>query len=566
MRKRYPLKFLDAYTKEDKDIFFGREEEENLLYEMIFQTDLLLVYGASGTGKTSLIQCGLSKKFQSHDRLALTVRRKNNLNDSLKKCLEIAGGKINKIEEDLEWLYEDWTRNRNSNKAPSNSSELASQFKALYLKHFKPIHLIFDQFEELYILGSKSEQELFISTVKKILLVKQPVKIIISIREEYLGYLYEFEKQVPELMSKRLRVEAMNLEKVKSVIRKIASYPNGNIHLKKGEEEDIAILIYGKTRGEDKSKSVQLPYLQVFLDRLYLQITNDKSRQKEATFSLSALNEMGDIGDVLRDFLDDRVRSIARKLQLNEENIWKILSPFVTLEGTKEPLSEEQLNDRLKSISPTIIKNTLGAFVEDRVLRFAENEQLYEIAHDSLAKQIKAKRSEEDIALLEVIRLIRTQTQLNPEARDFFSDRHLLFIEPHLNKLNLKKEEITWIKKSQAFRKKESERKEKEIRKTRTQLRIVRFLLIGFVLLSILAIYFGRQANKEKSSAQQSLKNAYQSDINRFDLEIKNAERKIATYKQNNANVDVIELEQTKIDSLEIKIQRLNEEIKTLNR
>ncbi|MFN0215047.1 MAG: ATP-binding protein, partial [Saprospiraceae bacterium] len=94
MQKRYPFKFLDAYTREDSDIFFGREQEVNELYEMAFQTDLLLVFGASGTGKTSLIQCGLASKFQSHDWLALNIRRGSNLNMSFEKALREAGGGV----------------------------------------------------------------------------------------------------------------------------------------------------------------------------------------------------------------------------------------------------------------------------------------------------------------------------------------------------------------------------------------------------------------------------------------------------------------------------------------
>jgi len=92
MQKKYPFKFLDAYTREDADIFFGREAEVDALYEMVFQTDLLLVYGASGTGKTSLIQCGLASKFQSHDWLALNIRRGSDLNEALEKALVQAGG------------------------------------------------------------------------------------------------------------------------------------------------------------------------------------------------------------------------------------------------------------------------------------------------------------------------------------------------------------------------------------------------------------------------------------------------------------------------------------------
>ena len=46
-----PFKFLDSYTKEDKDIFFGREQEIEELYQKVFENKTLLVYGVSGIGK-----------------------------------------------------------------------------------------------------------------------------------------------------------------------------------------------------------------------------------------------------------------------------------------------------------------------------------------------------------------------------------------------------------------------------------------------------------------------------------------------------------------------------------
>jgi energy-coupling factor transporter ATP-binding protein EcfA2 len=105
--KRYPFKFLDAYTRDDRDIFFGREEEVETLYQMVFQTDLLLVYGASGTGKTSLIMCGLAGRFKPYEWLALFVRRGNNINESLQKALDDAGGNAEALRSGrLDWLDE----------------------------------------------------------------------------------------------------------------------------------------------------------------------------------------------------------------------------------------------------------------------------------------------------------------------------------------------------------------------------------------------------------------------------------------------------------------------------
>ena len=65
-----PFKFLDSYTREDKEIFFGRDREIEEMYQKVFEGKILLVYGISGTGKTSLINCGLANKFEDSDWLS----------------------------------------------------------------------------------------------------------------------------------------------------------------------------------------------------------------------------------------------------------------------------------------------------------------------------------------------------------------------------------------------------------------------------------------------------------------------------------------------------------------
>ncbi|RMG17674.1 MAG: ATP-binding protein, partial [Bacteroidetes bacterium] len=303
---RYPFKFLSAYNSEDTDIFFGRDEEVEQLYQMVFQSDLLLVYGGSGTGKSSLISCGLASRFEPHDWLALTIRRGRNINESLRSKLasmvkqEVPAGM------DLSWLDE--------TEEAEAGSELSQQIQTLYRQYFRPIYLIFDQFEELYILGSAEEQARFIDTVKEILGMEQPVKLIIIIREEYLGHLFEFERAVPQLMRKKLRVEPMNLDKVRQVIVGATSHEHSNIRLRQGEEEAVVEGIFTKVKGEGKQLTIQLPYLQVFLDKLYMQITGDEQRQAEAVFNTKALEEIGDMGDVLRDFLQEQALRIQQQL------------------------------------------------------------------------------------------------------------------------------------------------------------------------------------------------------------------------------------------------------------
>ncbi len=585
MKKRYPFKFPDAYTLEDTDIFFGRKEEIDSLYNMVFQADLLLVYGASGTGKTSLIQCGLAGKFQSHDWYPLWIRRGKNLNRSIDRILEEYAVSEQEEKENLDWLDEDFTvESTTQDVVESSSSPLVRQFRAMYREHFKPIYLIFDQFEELYTLGNKQEQREFIETVKEILKLEQPIKIILSIREEYLGYLYEFEKEVPELLRKKLRVEPMNLDKVKAVIKGVDKLKQSNVHLKKGQEDAFSEEVFSKIRGEEKTLNIQLPYLQVFLDKLYMQLTKDQERQSEAFFTVESLHDMGNIGDVLRDFLDEQVKSIRNKLapshsnQLKEETIWSILSPFATLEGTKAPTTLPTLQEQLKPVfqnqkpalnNPnTLIKETVESFVNSRILRYSEEEELYELAHDSLAKRIAEKRSDEEIALLEIRRLVKSQASLKDEAREFFSEKQLNVIEPYREKLELSTKEKALIEES--YRQVETE-KRKNRRRRQLLFGGMAFALVILSLLSLwalqqqkIAVEAQTQAVEAQNAAEEKLIEAYQADINRHEGEIRASDRNLNLFEKFKADDDVIDLEQRKIDSLRLRIKRLKGQIDRL--
>src|SRR6185436_611547 len=172
-----------------------------------------------------------------------------------------------------------------------------------------------------------------------------------------------------------------------------------------------------------------------------------------ALIELGVLNRIGDIGDVLRNFLEEQVAGISQKLSRDNKNvtpeiIWKILSPFSTLEGTKEPISKKELGERLKDIDPKLIDEAVESFVNSRILNFSETANLYELAHDSLALRIAEKRSDEEISLLEVRRLIKNQVSLKQNARELFSKKQLSFVEPHLHKLNLSEEEKLLIEQS----------------------------------------------------------------------------------------------------------------------
>lgn len=235
-----PFKFLDPYTPEDRDIFFGRDEEINTLYDLVFHTKLILVYGPSGSGKTSLVQCGLASCFKRTDWFKLQIRRRNEINQSLWK--ELRANAATPIED---------------------GAGIVEAVDSIFLDYFKPIYLIFDQFEELYILGSKIEREQFIKQISALIKAEINCKVIFIIREEYLGQLYDFEKKVPILFDHRLRVEPMTFANVSKVIE--GSAEKFNIKLENPKQTILEII----ENISDGRSGVQLSYLQIYLDRLY---------------------------------------------------------------------------------------------------------------------------------------------------------------------------------------------------------------------------------------------------------------------------------------------------------
>ncbi len=238
--------------------------------------------------------------------------------------------------------------------------------------------------------------------------------------------------------------------------------------------------------------------MQVFLDKFYRHLSKDPSKEPttEATFTLAALSEIGGISDVLRDFLEEQIVTIANALLCDQKKIWKILSPFVTVDGTKEPIGLAALNQQLPNLSSTLIEKAVLALMNNRILRYNEEENLYEIAHDSLALRIAEKRSDDEIALLEVRNLINSQNLLKDEARELFSAKQLEFINPYLHLLSLSVGEQKLLQESEA----KVTRQQREAK----QRKLLAAAFVGLVFVVILG--FALNARKLQKDAEQNSK------------------------------------------------------------
>jgi len=484
---KYPFKFYDSYTQSDGNIFFGRDTETKDLYDMIFKTNIILLFGDSGTGKTSLIQCGLANQFKYYDWKSFNIKRKENINQSLSQVLEKA------LHEGTdEYMY-------NGPGIGFEHNEILEHLKQIYIKYSRPIYLIFDQFEELYLLGSTEEQERFIITIGKILNEGFSVKIIISIRGEFLKDLYDFEKSVPQLKERRFRLLAMKIPNAEEVIKKSTgveesnrtsseqkkesssskvrftktTFKDSNVALEKGKENEITRLIIKKIDNDKKKESptVDLILLQFFLDKLYLKITKDKSYQEYAEITLSDVKAMKKIDELMWNSLFEQIEMISKEIDKEDDkkvmsDIWRILYSFITPQGTKKPNTKQELIKNLKpEVGSEVIEKTLTELKTNRILKKFQGSDLYEIAHDSLAKQIFEKLNAEKLAVLGALRIIKAQMEIPDEdMRQYFSKYQLNFIDNNLDELkkqgHIDKYDLAFIEES---RNKISDAEKKEL-------------------------------------------------------------------------------------------------------
>ena len=65
---------LQSYTEAQSDIFYGRDEEIDLLTNLVKANTLTIVFGKSGTGKTSLLNAGVFPLLRKDYCLPFRIR------------------------------------------------------------------------------------------------------------------------------------------------------------------------------------------------------------------------------------------------------------------------------------------------------------------------------------------------------------------------------------------------------------------------------------------------------------------------------------------------------------
>jgi WD40 repeat protein/ABC-type phosphate/phosphonate transport system ATPase subunit len=356
-----PFQLFSAFLEQDRYKFFGRDEETRKLYDLVQETNIVVVYGESGTGKTSLVQCGLINETKHFNWTSITVRRIDDITTTLKQQL--------KKHMDQQYLDEE-------------DMGVAKLMKEVFLNSFQPILLIFDQFEELFVSGTEPERKIFIESIKEILGMRIPWKIIFVIREEFIARMEPFDKEMPGFCSKKLRIELMSKTNCREVITRSCKLFNVELVPMRSKDSpgpDAADSIIDIV--SDSENLIHLPYMQVFLDKLWKEAwLNDHDHIR---IDQALVKKVGKMGDVLKGFLEEKV---AAQDILTKIDAWKVLKLFVPEKGT----TRKKINLSEYSAIPVIkLLDFISYFVEYKILTGC-SENNYELAHESLVPIIQS--------------------------------------------------------------------------------------------------------------------------------------------------------------------------------
>ncbi len=307
---------------------------------------------------------------------------------------------------------------------------------------FAPL-IIFDQFEELFVHGTKREIDKFGLFLKLLFNHKIPFNIIISLREEYFGYLDQLQSYIPHIFYKKIRLAHPNKESIKNIIEK--SFQKFNINQYVGrtdeklsdiEKNDRIELILDQIKIKDHgSMSYHLPFLQVYLDRLYKidyyrTYGGEHSVKEDETlppleFKKHEITEFGSIEHVLESYIREINNKIIRntdnklnnKIQ-HKDSIIKFLRHFKTKDDLKKrvPIQIERENYYSIENQKTLTKiqtdiwgdnspaynDTISEIINELKEKgiLSVNTGYAELSHDIIAKVIRNIRTEDDFRSL----------------------------------------------------------------------------------------------------------------------------------------------------------------------
>ncbi len=375
-----PYVGLRPYEEYHRHIFFGREEERDILIDKLIANKLTLLFAATGVGKSSLLRAGVIP--------ALKHKKKEGL-DVVYYCDWVSDPLVHLKKETMavlraqQKIAEDYPLYRES-----EDISLKKFFRLAAAFASEPLVVILDQFEEFF--QYRRYKENFIKFIEEFSECvndrERQVVFLVSMREDFALELNVFKKYLPTMLFENYyRLEKLTTAKAGEAIVKPVE-PLGFQY----EEKLLETLLTDLAKREEEARMgaapaalakytpayVEPPYLQIVCSRLW-EIDRDNPGKK---IHLESYEQMGGA----RGFVDSYFHEVMNRFSLSEKKIASSAFDLpITPRGTKMAYTAEDLADRI-GINEKSLGNILENLRKSRILRSHKREGAiwYELYHD----------------------------------------------------------------------------------------------------------------------------------------------------------------------------------------
>ncbi|MGB6295104.1 MAG: ATP-binding protein [Rivularia sp. (in: cyanobacteria)] len=393
----------------------GRGKDVQKLVEKIARPDskMIVIHGYSGVGKSSLVQAGLVPALK-HNSIGLqqivpiNIRTYTNwvseLGKLLLQALKCKGIQLRTEEEIRKKTYHFPFSNPES---PEDILELLRQSEWRNLR----IVLIFDQFEEFFFVYDSTDQRRnFFEFMGECLNILS-VKVVLSLREDYLHYLLECNCLSSmniinnDILSKNILYKLDNFASsdAKSLIERLTKH--SNFHLETSLIEQLVQDLSAKY-GEVRPIELQVVGAQLQTENITTLIQYENCGPKEELVKRYMKEVVEDCGEINR-----QVAELILYL-LTDEKGTRPLKTRSELERDLRALSLEELSKETDQLDLV-----LRIFVEAGiVVLIPENPaDRYQLVHDYLAAFIQKQQKPKINELIAELKKERNQRKLSED-------------------------------------------------------------------------------------------------------------------------------------------------------
>jgi tetratricopeptide (TPR) repeat protein len=215
MRPPYPG--LLAFDEADAAIYFGRDDDIRRVIERLNARraqggiKLVVLLGASGSGKSSLLRAGVLPRLKRDPQnwIALPPFR-----PQLHPLDELAQALATGLGAGGDWRQ--WREALVAEKPGPTLSALARDLRAAHRANEAQILISIDQAEELFSMADKADGEQFLAALDAVLADGMPFIVLMGLRSDYLGHLQQ--ARALQARFEEFSLKPMPLERVRDII------------------------------------------------------------------------------------------------------------------------------------------------------------------------------------------------------------------------------------------------------------------------------------------------------------------------------------------------------------